>query len=46
MGPDGNPLLDLAEVCQLNEGLILDAINEKKARERAEQKAKQKAKRR
>ena len=45
--PDGNPLIGLSlTVCQLNEGLILDAINGKKAREKAEQKAKQKAKRR
>ena len=37
--PNGDPLIDLADVCDANEVLLRRAENERRARDRAEQKA-------
>ena len=40
--PSGDPKYDLADFCDFNEVLILQAVNEDKARKSAEQKSKSK----
>ena len=40
--PNGDPMLDLADLCDMNEILIVDAINQDRANRVAEQKAKRK----
>lgn len=43
---DGDPILDLAAVCDLNEILCVRAINEDRAQREAERRARAKARRR
>ena len=40
-GRDGDPIIDLAGVCDLNEFLIVQAENERRAQKAAEKKGKQ-----
>ena len=36
---NGDPLHDLADVCDYNESLIFDAVNQERAQKRSEQRA-------
>ena len=38
-GPDGQPILDLGDICDLNEILIVKAENERRAHEHARKSA-------
>ena len=38
-GEDGDPLHDLADVCDYNESLIFDAVNQERQQKRSEQRA-------
>ena len=40
--PNGDPMVDLADLCDMNEILIVDAINQNRANVAAEKKAKRK----